>query len=114
MKSCIESRDTGGDALDNLATLCKDCHSDYRDAAFMGVMRLDFYSRLKEEYANVSLTFRYTAKNTRIRNSLGKDHAVDARCTGGNPTSAPLDAIYKQKAVRRRNRQLHKATIIKG
>ncbi|MDR1538806.1 MAG: hypothetical protein LBU32_12575 [Clostridiales bacterium] len=32
-----------------------------------------------------AMTYVYTAKNTRIRNGLEKDHAVDARCTGGNP-----------------------------
>ncbi|MDR1539428.1 MAG: HNH endonuclease, partial [Clostridiales bacterium] len=32
----IESRKTGGDAPDNLITLCEDCHNDYRCAAFMG------------------------------------------------------------------------------
>ncbi|MDR1539723.1 MAG: hypothetical protein LBU32_17330 [Clostridiales bacterium] len=27
----------GGDAPNNLIALCKTCHSDYRDAAFMGI-----------------------------------------------------------------------------
>ncbi|MDR1541138.1 MAG: hypothetical protein LBU32_24705 [Clostridiales bacterium] len=36
----------------------------------------------------------YIAKNTRIRNGLEKDHAADARCAGGNPLVAPLEAIY--------------------
>jgi N6-L-threonylcarbamoyladenine synthase len=45
---------------------------------------------------------------------LEKDHAVDARCTGGNPESIPLDAIYTQRAAGKRNRQIHKAAINKG
>ncbi|MDR1538319.1 MAG: HNH endonuclease, partial [Clostridiales bacterium] len=35
----IESRKIGGDAPNNLITLCEDCHSDCRCAAFMGAMR---------------------------------------------------------------------------
>ncbi|MDR1538488.1 MAG: hypothetical protein LBU32_10935 [Clostridiales bacterium] len=27
----------GGDAPNNLTALCEDCHSDYRDASFMGI-----------------------------------------------------------------------------
>jgi N6-L-threonylcarbamoyladenine synthase len=80
----------------------------------MGIMRRAFYNRLKEEYADVIMTYGYITKNTRIRNVLEKGHAVDARCISGNPKSIPLDAIYMQKAVRKRNRQIHKATINKG
>jgi N6-L-threonylcarbamoyladenine synthase len=63
----------------------------------MGIMRWSFYNRLKEEYPNVNTAYGYTAKNTRVRNGLEKDHAAGARCTGGNPKSIPLDAIYMQK-----------------
>ncbi|MDR1536484.1 MAG: hypothetical protein LBU32_00515 [Clostridiales bacterium] len=80
----------------------------------MGIMRWAFYSGLKEEYADAGAACGYTAKNTRIRNGLEKDHAVGARCTGGNPKSIPLDAIYMQKAAGRRNRQIHKAAVNKG
>ncbi|MDR1541140.1 MAG: RRXRR domain-containing protein [Clostridiales bacterium] len=73
-----------------------------------------YYNRLKEEYTDVSMTYGYTAKNTRNRNGLEKDHAADARCTGGNPLAVPLDAIYMQKAAGKRNRQIHKATVNKG
>ncbi|MDR1538363.1 MAG: HNH endonuclease, partial [Clostridiales bacterium] len=125
----IESRKIGGDAPNNPVTLCEDCHNDYhtgrlklnlkrgqsfRDAAFMGIMRWAFYNRLKEEYTDAGMTYGYITKNTRIRNGLEKDHAVDERCTGGNPLAIPLDAIYMQKAAGKRNRQIHKATINKG
>jgi 5-methylcytosine-specific restriction endonuclease McrA len=125
----IESRKTGGDAPSNLITLCKTCHDSHhmgaimltakrgaslRDAAFMGIMRWAFYSKLKEMYLNVNLTYGYITKNTRIRNGLVKSHCVDARCITGNPTAEPLESYYLQKAVRKRNRQLHKATISKG
>ncbi|MDR1537057.1 MAG: HNH endonuclease, partial [Clostridiales bacterium] len=80
----------------------------------MGIMRWAFYNRLKEECTDVGMAYGYTAKNTRIRNGLEKDHAVDARCISGNPLAVPLDAIYMQKAVRKRNRQIHKAAVSKG
>ena len=125
----IESRKTGGDAPNNLITLCETCHdlyhkgkielkvkrgASFRDAAFMGIMRWAFYNRLKELYGNVSLTFGYLTKNTRIVHGLEKTHCVDARCISGNPDAAPSGEIFFQKAVRRHNRQIHKATISKG
>ena len=60
----IESRKTGGDAPNNLITLCETCHTKYhkgeiklpikikrgmsfRDATFMSIMRWVFYNKLK-------------------------------------------------------------------
>lgn len=85
----------------------------FKDAAFMGIMRWTFYNRLKERYPNVSMTYGYITKNTRIANGLEKDHAVDARCISGHPSAVPARELYIQKAVRRHNRQIHKATIKK-
>ncbi|MFA6105839.1 MAG: RNA-guided endonuclease IscB, partial [Patescibacteria group bacterium] len=125
----IETRKTGGNSPDNLITLCKDCHSDYhrgklklslkrnatfRDATFMGIMRWAFYNKLKSLYPNVSLTFGYLTKNTRITNKLSKEHVIDARCISGNPLAVPSLNNYLSKRVRTQNRQLHKATINKG
>lgn len=128
----IQSRKTGGDAPDNLVTLCETCHKGYhegtvslpkdikrgisfRDAAFMGIMRWAFYNRLKTMFPGmVSMTYGYITKNTRIRYSLEKTHAVDARCISGHPTAKPLDYYYMQKKVRCHNRQLHKAKILNG
>ena len=70
----IESRKTGGNAPNNLITLCETCHKNYhngiielpktiqrgmsfKDATFMGVMRWSFYNKLKELYPNVKLTY---------------------------------------------------------
>jgi N6-L-threonylcarbamoyladenine synthase len=83
----------------------------FRDAAFMGSMRWAFYNRLKAEYSDAGITYGCITKNTRIRNGLEKDHAVDSRCISGNPPAVPLDAVYMQKAERRRYRRLHEATI---
>ena len=125
----IESRKTGGDAPNNLITLCETCHdlyhkgkielkvkrgASFRDVAFMGIMRWAFYNRLKELYGTVGLTFGYLTKNTRIQHGLEKTHCVDARCISGNPDAAPSGEIFFQKTVRRHNRQIHKATINKG
>ena len=127
----IESRKMGGDAPNNLITLCETCHTGYhkgtvklpktihrgmsfRDAGFMGIMRWAFYNRLKEMYPNVSLTYGYITKNTRIKNGLPKEHYIDARCISGNPSAVSDGTYYYQKKVRCHNRKIHKNTILKG
>lgn len=125
----IESRKTGGDSPKNLITLCETCHKAYhrgefelnvkrgksfRDAVFMGIMRWELYDRLKNIYPNVSMTFGYITKNTRITNNLPKDHYIDARCISGNPVAKPLGYYFYQKKVRCQNRQIHKSNFLKG
>lgn len=127
----IESRKTGGNAPNNLITLCETCHTGYhkgtvklpktikrgmsfRDATFMGIMRWAFYNKLKEIYPNVSLTYGYITKNIRIENNLPKDHYIDARCISGNPLASSDGTVYYQKKVRCHNRQIHKNTILNG
>ena len=125
----IESRKTGGNSPSNLIILCESCHKDYhagrlklnlkrgqsfKDAAFMGIMRWTFYNRLKEIYSNVKITYGYITKNTRIQNNLPKEHRIDALCISGNPNVKRLDYWYYIKQVRRHNRQIHKANILKG
>lgn len=131
----IESRKTGGDAPNNLITLCETCHKSYhsgavqlpkaihrgmrfKDAAFMGVMRWNFYNKLKEIYElqgiEIRMTFGYLTKNTRIRHHLPKEHYIDARCISGHPEAIPNNEVFYQKKVRCHNRQIHKNTILKG
>lgn len=127
----IESRKTGGNAPNNLITLCETCHTGYhkgtvqlpktvkrgmsfKDAAFMGIMRWTFYNKLKEIYPNVSLTYGYITKNARINAKLPKEHYIDARCISGNANATSDGVVFYQKKVRCHNRQLHKATILKG
>ena len=125
----LESRKTGGNSPNNLITLCETCHNAYhqgkiklkqkrgqsfRDASFMGIMRWAFYNKLKEEYQNVSMTYGYITKNTRIKNGLPKEQYIDARCITGNPLVKPLGYFYYIKKVRCHNRQIHKAKILKG
>lgn len=131
----IESRKTGGNAPNNLITLCKTCHDGYhkgtvrspknikrgmsfRDATFMGIMRWAFYNKTKEIYEGkgipVSLTYGYITKSTRIKNNLPKTHYVDARCISGNPSAKPLGYYFLQQKVRCHNRQIHKLKFMKG
>lgn len=131
----IESRKVGGDAPNNLVTLCKTCHDKYHngkiqlpetikrgpkfnDAAFMGIMRWAFYDKVKQFYTplgvEVKLTYGYITKNTRIRNGLPKEHYIDARCISGNPLAIAAGEVFYYKKVRCHNRQIHKMTIGKG
>ena len=125
----IESRKTGGDAPNNLITLCETCHhkyhrgeiklnlkrgKSYRDATFMGIMRWELYNKLQELYPNVHMTYGYITKNVRIEHNLPKDHYIDARCISGNPRALSNGTVYYQKKVRCHNRQIHKNTILTG
>lgn len=125
----LESRKTGGNAPNNLITLCETCHNDYhqgriqlnikrgksfRDAAFMGIMRKTLLLRLRQTYSNVQETFGYITKNTRIENNLSKEHYVDARCISGNPLAKPLGYYLYQKCIRRQNRKMTKDKFVKG
>lgn len=127
----IESRKTGGNAPNNLITLCEYCHTQYhkgniqlpksikrgasfKDAAFMSIMRWAFYNKLKDLYPNVRMTYGYITKNTRINNNLPKDHYIDARCISGNPLVVPNNNIFLLKKIRRHNRKIYKDKIYKG
>ena len=127
----IESRKTGGNSPNNLITLCRTCHDGYhkgtvklplkikrgvsfRDATFMVVMRWSFYNRLKTVYHNVHMTYGYITKHNRINNNLPKEHYIDAYCIAGNFNAKRLDYYFYQKCVRKTNRQIHKAKILKG
>lgn len=127
----LESRKTGGNAPNNLVTLCKTCHSKYHkgeialpkditrgnkynDATFMGIMRWTLYNRLKELYPSVRLTYGYRTKYNRIKAGLPKDHYIDARCISGNSQAISDNIVYYIKKVRCHNRQIHKNTINKG
>lgn len=85
----------------------------FKDAAFMGIMRWAFYGELKKRYPDVSLTYGYITKNTRIENGLPKEHYVDARCISGHPSAKPLGTVFYIKKVRCHNRQIHKLKILK-
>ena len=127
----IESRKTGGNAPNNLITLCKTCHTKYhsgeislpnkihrgirfKDATFMGIMRLTLYERLKKLYKNVSMTYGYITKYKRIKYNIEKSHVADAFCITNNLNAKRLNYYCLQKQVRRHNRKLHKSKIYSG
>ncbi len=125
----IETRKVGGNSPNNLIALCEQCHKDYhesklelklkrgrsfRDATFMGIMRWALYNELKELYENVSITYGYITKSNRIKHSIEKTHATDAFCITGNLNAKRIDTRYTQKFVRKNNRSLYKANLLKG
>ncbi|MBR4195968.1 MAG: HNH endonuclease, partial [Synergistaceae bacterium] len=125
----IESRKTGGDAPNNLITLCETCHKAYhagkiklaqkrwqsfKEASFMGIMRWALLDKLREIYPDVHNTYGYLTKNNRIRLGLPKEHYVDAYCIAGNFEAERLPYYWYHKQVRKHNRQIHKTNFIKG
>lgn len=139
----LESRKTGGDAPNNQITLCEDCHKKFhkglisdgtlkkrkrktnRDAAFMGIMRKTLVERLRAELPTPVVETRgYITKATREKLLvLPKSHTNDALAiaqgkhgfnVGYLPGIVQTDNIYAIRPVRHHNRQLHKATILKG
>lgn len=127
----LESRKTGGDAPNNLITLCETCHKalhqgeiilnakrgkSFRAETFMGVMRWAFFNRLKAIYAQLEVrnTYGYLTKHKRIKHGIAKTHCADAFCIAGNMTAERLGCYFLQKQTRKHNRQIHKLTILKG
>ena len=139
----LESRKVGGDAPDNQVTLCESCHKKHhdglitekdfkkrkrrstRDATFMGIMRKTLMQRLCSELPIPVIETRgYITKATREKLLvLPKSHINDALAiaqgkhgfnVGYLPEIAQIDKIYTIRPVRHHNRQLHKATILKG
>ena len=131
----IESRKTGGNAPNNLVTLCKTCHDRYhkgltnlpddikrgqsfKAAACMNMMRQELFKRLKEKYEPLGIevvaTYGYITKNVRKEHGLPKEHYIDARCISGNPEAVSDGTYYYLKKTRCHNRQIHKCNFGKG
>lgn len=125
----IESRKIGGNSPSNLITLCETCHKEYhkgniklkvkrgtslRDAAAMGIMKWKLLDKLKSLFPNVSMTFGYITKYNRIHNNIEKSHISDAFVISKNFEAKRLGYYFKEKLVRRHNRQIHKTKILKG
>ena len=125
----LESRKTGGNAPNNLVTLCETCHKAYhrsefdlkikrgttlRDAAAMNVMRCVMYDKAKAEFSNVHLTYGYITKHKRIENGIEKTHYSDAFCISGNVKAERLSYYLKVRLLQRHTRSLHVYNPKKG
>jgi len=128
----LETRRIGGNAPNNLITICERCHDmvhsgllsldgikrgkSYRDASFMGIMRNALLKRVEKLFPNceVAETKGFITKYVREQAQLPKHHVNDALCITGTPNVRRLDHKYNIKPVRCHNRQIHKATINKG
>ena len=127
----LEGRQVGGNAPNNLITLCVDCHKalhagkvkldgkkrgkSFKDAAFMGIMRKTLMARLRDELPiPVQGTYGYITKMRREQNDIKKSHVNDARCISKHPLAEPCSVCYRTKAIRHHNRQTHKANFSKG
>lgn len=117
----LESRKTGGNAPNNLITLCETCHNAYhrgefelkikrgtslRDTAVMNIMRWEVYNQAKKELKNVHLTYGYITKHIRIKNNIAKSHCTDAFCITKNIKAIPLFNYLVIRSLRRHNRSL--------
>ena len=82
----------------------------------MSIMRWELYRRLQKLYGkeNVSMTYGYLTKNTRITHKLEKSHYIDARCIAGHPEAASDGNWYYMRKTRSHNRKIYKDTILKG
>ena len=125
----IESRKTGGNAPNNLITLCKTCHEKYhsgeitlnvkrgksfRDASVMGIMRWYLYEELKKEFSNVRITYGYITKYKCIKLSLPKEHYNDAYCIANNLLAKKMEKHHLIRFIPRHSRVLHVQIFSKG
>ena len=127
----IESRRTGGDAPNNLITLCETCHKafhrgeiklkvkrgkSFKAETFMGIMRWTLFERLKKAHPELRVrnTYGYLTKHKRISHGIAKSHCADAYCIADNLGAKRLEGFFFQKQTRKHNRQIHKLSILKG
>ena len=126
----IESRKTGGNAPNNLVTLCEECHRKVhagmdiklrrapskRDAAKMNLVKDRIFEGVTKENQDVRVyrTYGYITSYKRMKYSKPKSHASDAMVISKHPKAYPLDDVLELRQVRRHNRQIHKAKILKG
>lgn len=112
----IKYRSQGGtDDLDNLITLCADCHKkvhagelsinkkpkklpNFSSATIMSILR----SMLLKHYPEAIETFGYVTKANRESSSLNKEHFIDACviASGGEGFILPKDVFVKRHVTR--------------
>ena len=127
----LQSARTGGDAPNNLITLCTTCHKalhagtirlkrtrgrSYKGAAHVNILRKAIVQRLKAAHPELEIrtTCGYITKRTRQEYGIARSHRADAFCIAGNMGATRLDVCSFQKQIRRHNRKIHKLTISRG
>ena len=127
----LQSRKTGGDAPNNLITLCETCHKalhagkiklkvkrgkSFKAETFMGIMRRTLLERVRLTHPHLPVenTFGYLTKHKRVGLGLPKTHCADAFCIAGNLKAQRSGVYLYQKQTRKHNRQIHKCSILKG
>ena len=115
-------RNGGSDSLENLITLCEDCHkaihlgeidlklkgkrkSTFRYTTQMSIIR----NMLLKKYPDAVETFGYVTKANRENLGINKDHYLDA-CViaSGGLEFKPLGILYKKRCVPAQSRVLTK------
>ena len=115
-------RNGGGDTLENLITLCENCHkaihlgkkelklkgkrrSTLRYATQMSIIR----SMLLKRYPDAIETYGFVTKANRESLGIGKEHYLDA-CViaSGGLEFEELDVLYRKRCVSKQDRQLCK------
>ena len=124
----IESRKTGGDAPNNLITLCETCHKLYhqgkiqlsakrgkslRDATLMNHLKWEIYKHIPSEY-NAQITWGYLTKSRRIKAGIQKSHNADAFCIANNLNAIKTPFLYVGRFFARHTRSLQVTVPKKG
>jgi N6-L-threonylcarbamoyladenine synthase len=118
----------GSDSMENLTTLCKDCHEkihknelkfnkkvqSFKHASHMNIMRKRLVELLKNEFDNVYETFGYLTKYHREKLGMSKSHFNDAFVISHNFNAEQSNVEFLYRKVRRHNRQIHKSKPGKG
>ena len=117
----IISRQIGGDAPDNLLTLCQTCHDKvsngklkldikppkgFKPETFMSIVRWKIVNKLKELNNEVFHTYGYITKYDRIALGLPKSHTNDAFVIAKGTEQIRQEHEYLIQQVRKCNRKL--------
>ncbi len=119
----IVSRQIGGDAPDNLLTLCQTCHEKvtkgklkldiqitkgFKTETFMSIVRWKLVNTLRDAGNIVNHTYGYITKFDRIALGLEKSHSTDAFVIAGGTMQKRSSLTFLIKQVRKCNRKLFK------
>ncbi|NMG83521.1 MAG: HNH endonuclease [Methanosarcinales archaeon] len=120
----------GSDRVSNLTIACHECnqakgnqtagefgHPEIQSKAEKTLKATAFMNAVRSrivDLLNCNQTYGYTTKYNRIKLGLEKSHATDAFVIAGGNGQMRSDSIIISKQVRRQNRSLYKANLLKG